>query len=149
MPKTWILVADRSRARLFAAEVDRTLRELENRVDPEGRARNRELVSDRASRMPEMPGRPRGALEAAAPDRHAAEQFARSLAQTLEHGRTQHACERVVLVAPPEFLGLLRIAIGEHAAAMIVAEIGKNLTERSPEEIRDCLPDHLWSNLPQ
>lgn len=147
MPKIWILVADRSRARLFAADADRSLSELESRLNPDGRARDRELVSDRASRMPEMAGRARGALEAASPEDHVAEQFARALCDTLERGRAQSAYERLVLVAPPEFLGWLRGTMGEHAATAIVAEINKNLTERSAEEIRDYLPDRVWSEL--
>lgn len=147
MPKIWILVADRSRARLFTARADRSLAEVENRLNPEGRAQDRELVSDRASRMPEMAGRPRGALDAASAGDHVAERFARSLCDLLEQGRTRNDYERLVLVAPPEFLGFLHGAIGEQARRSIAAEINKNLTERRADEIRDYLPDSLWSDL--
>lgn len=144
MAKIWVLVADRSRARLFSANDDRSLREIESRLNPDGRAQDRELVSDRASRMPEMAGRPRGALEASSAEDHVAEQFARALCDGLERGRTSGAYERLVLIAPPEFLGVLRAAAGEHVSRHVAAEIGKNLTGRTAAEIGDYLPEHLW-----
>lgn len=146
--KIWILVADRSRARLFSSDAqDGVLTELETRFNPDGRAQNRELVSDRASRMPEMAGRPRGALEAGSAEDHAAEQFARALRDLLEQGRTHNAYERLAIVAPPEFLGFLHGALGEQVTRLVAAEIDKNLTERRAEEIRDRLPDDVWSGL--
>lgn len=148
VPKIWVLVADRSRARLFSSDADGdVLTEIESRLNPDGRAQDRELVSDRASRMPEMAGRPRGALEASSAEDHAAEQFARSLRDLLEQGRTRNAYERLALVAPPEFLGFLHGAIGDQVARLVAVEINKNLTGRRAEEVREYLPDDLWSGL--
>jgi protein required for attachment to host cells len=147
VPKIWILVADRARARLFSGNSDRSLTEIETRFNPEGRAQDRELVTDRASRMPEMASRPRGAIEPRSAEDHVAERFARELAETLERGRTQGAYERLALIAPPEFLGFLHGAAGEQVARRVAAEVNKNLTERSADEIRGYLPDRLWSDL--
>lgn len=147
VPKIWILVADRARARLFAGNADRTLSEVESRLNPDGRAQDRELVTDRASRMPEMSGRPRGALEPRSAQDHVAELFARRLCEMLERGRTQNLYERLVLIAPPEFLGILHDAAGEQVIRTIAAEVNKNLSERSAEDIRGYLPDRLWSEL--
>ena len=49
---TWIVAADSSRARVFEiAEPDRRLREVEKFDHPEGRANNRELISDADGRF--------------------------------------------------------------------------------------------------
>lgn len=147
MPKIWILVADRSRARFFRGNADRSLTEIGDRLNPEGRAQEGELVSDRASRMPSMAGRARGALESGSARDHVAERFARELCDALERGRTQGDYERLALVAPPEFLGFLHAAAGEQVMLRVAAEAGKNLTAHEPGDIRDCLPDSLWSEL--
>ncbi|MBO9662870.1 host attachment protein [Dokdonella sp.] len=149
MSKIWILVADSSRARLFSGNADRSLREIENRLNPDGRAQDRELVSDRASRMPAMSGRPRGALEASSAEDHVTEQFARALRDVLERGRTSGAYDRLALIAPPEFLGVLRATAGDQVSRHVIVEIDKNLTERTAAEIGSYLPEHLWREAEQ
>jgi len=147
MSVLWIVVADRSRARLFRAEAPRSIVETEDHANPDGRARERDLVSDRPSRMPEMPAHARGALDSPSPEEHAAMQFARMLCDRLELGRTAGDYDRLVVIAPPEFLGMLRQAAGVHLRRSTVLEIGKNLTERSSEDIRAYLPPGIWSDL--
>jgi protein required for attachment to host cells len=52
---------------------------------------------------------------------------------------------RVVLVAPPDFLGLLRDALSEKSRRMVELEIDKNLVKLSAAEIRAHLPEKLYS----
>jgi protein required for attachment to host cells len=61
----------------------------------------------------------------------------------LEAGRNIGEFEQLVLVAPPDFLGLLRKAISHPTAKLVSREIGKNLTQRKPEQIRSLLPEFL------
>jgi protein required for attachment to host cells len=145
MRKTWVLVADSARARFFTAETPKgPLTEFEDLVHPEARVHARDLTSDRPGRSFDRAGQgrhPMGSLNAA--KEHEAEDFARAIASRLEAGRNAGQFEQIVVVAPPDFLGLLRKAIGHSTAKLISAEISKNLARRTPEAIRSMLPVYL------
>lgn len=146
MPTTWTLVADRTRARLFSStRAAEPLIELRDFLNPDGRELAQELVTDRSSRMPGMVGRARGALEArTSPEEHAAQVFAREICATLERGLVDRACERLVLIAAPEFLGLLHGCASKRVLEAIEFELGKNLTSLAAEDIRPYLPMQIW-----
>jgi protein required for attachment to host cells len=138
--KTWVVVADRSRARIFSIATPRgPLQELEGLVHPETRAHERDLTSDRPGRSTD-----RHSLgnTNAARDQQATE-FAREIADRLESGRIHAQFERVVLVAAPDLLGLLRKAFNGHLSKLIVRTIDKNLTQQGAPEIRKLLPEFL------
>ena len=149
MPTTWTLVADRTRARLFSSSrATEPLFELRDFLNPDGRELAQDLVTDRSSRMPGMVGRARGALEArTSPGEHAAEVFAREICATLDRGLVDRACDRLVLIAAPEFLGLLHGCASKRVREAIAFELGKNLTSLAPEDIRPYLPVQIWHEL--
>lgn len=149
MPITWTLVADRTRARLFSSSrAAEPLVELRDFLNPDGRELAQELVTDRASRMPAMAGRARGALQArTSPEDHAANVFAREICTTLERGLVERDCDRLVLIAAPEFLGRLHGCAGKRVLDAVAFELGKNLTSLPPESIRPYLPVQIWHEL--
>lgn len=149
MPTTWTLVADRTRARLFSSSrATEPLVEVRDFVNPDGRELAQELVTDRPSRMPGMVGRARGALEArTSPEEHAAEVFARGICTVLDRGLVDRECERLVLIAAPEFLGLLHGCASKRVHEAIAFELGKNLTSLAAEDIRPYLPVQVWHEL--
>lgn len=149
MPTTWTLVADRTRARLFSSSrATEPLVELRDFFNPDGRELAQELVTDRPSRMPGMVGRARGALEPrTSPEEHAAEVFARGICAALDRGLVDRKCERVVLIAAPEFLGLLHGCASKRVHDAIAFELGKNLTSLAAEDIRPYLPVQVWHEL--
>jgi len=125
--RTWILLADAASARLYVSGErpgDWTLlRELEH---PESRMRPSELLSDKPGRVKQSTGS-RAALEPPTPRRKVeAERFARELAQVLDEGAVSGACERLVLVAPPAFLGVLRDKLSSRVAARVSDVIEKD-----------------------
>src|SRR5215469_8765133 len=103
---TFILVADAAQARLYSWQKGGSLAAVREYSHPEGRAHESELGSDKPGRTRQSSGS-RAALEPHTP-RHKVEmeKFARELAGTLE--KSADAAERVVLVAGPAFLGVLR-----------------------------------------
>jgi protein required for attachment to host cells len=120
MPTTWILVADRTRARLFStSRAEQPLDELRDFLNPEGHEHVQEL----------------------------AEAFARELCAALDRGLVDHACERVALVAPPEFLGMLHGCASKRVREATMFELDKSLTTRAPADIRTYLPMQLWHQL--
>ena len=138
---TWILVADESRARLFKAQAkDGKLEEIADIAHPEGRMHASEMTRDRLPRAHDSFGGARHAIEphTSLSDKLSLE-FARELAERLEHGRVNHTYDELVLVAAPRFLGLLRNTIGHEVAKLLVKSIGKGITGSTPEQIRSVV----------
>jgi protein required for attachment to host cells len=67
--------------------------------------------------------------------------FAKLIADRLEAGRVANAFERVILVASPEFLGLLREQLGAPLQSRVTFTLDKDYVTQTPEEIRARLPD--------
>ena len=139
---TWVLVADRARARLL--ELDRgsgRLVEIESHMNPGGRAPDRDAYTDRAPRVQEAVGSARHAMQPHTSEREKASiRFARELSDMLERGRSDRRFDQLVLIALPQFLGVLRPLLGKPLSRLVVAEIPHEMTTGKLDEIRDCLP---------
>ena len=129
MTTTWILIAHRGGARVYAQRGRRRDLELiEEFEHPEGRLKNREIDSDRPGRSFDSRGVGRHAYDKEQePTEHVAERFARQLATLLDQGRMREHYARLVLVAEPRFLGNLRAALNPATAALVTATIDKDL----------------------
>ncbi len=145
MQPTWILVADAARARLFASGViDGALNELEDIVNPEGRRTDPDASRDRPPRVMESMGHMSHAIAPhTSPEEKVADRFARELNELLERGRVEHRYERLILVAPPRFLGALQGALGKHVRDCVVAHVDKDLTTLPAMEIQSRLASKL------
>jgi protein required for attachment to host cells len=143
---TWIVVADSSAARIFGAdEPTGPIKELEAMTHPEGRMLARELTSDLPGRAFDSAGQGRHTMESeVGPRQQAAIDFANFLAKRLEKARVQGEADRVVLVSPPDFLGLMRKSMAEQTRRLVVLELGRNFVRLSPKEIRERLPERLY-----
>lgn len=146
MKSTWVLVADRARARLFKLVGEGSqLDELRSFANPEARTPMADMVRDRKPRTQESMGSARHAIEPHTTlDEKISERFARELEAVLEEGRVQHRYERLVLVAPPGFLGTLNQTLGKQVRGHVVLEVDKDLSALPPREIHA----HLASRLP-
>lgn len=146
MPTTWVLVADGAKARLFEiAAKDAQMTEIDCFAHPEGRAAGRDLTTERRPMVEESATSVRHALEPHTSLREkSAERFVRELRDVLQNGHAQGRYERIVLVAPPHFLGVLRSGLGDHLSERVTAEIRRDLTALPPGEVRARLPDRLF-----
>ena len=149
MPNTWILVADSGSARLFTVDSPTgPLQEREDFASPEARVRERDLGSDQPGRSFDSLGRHRHALgKEEPPQQRSAMNFARLLAGRVSKARTSGELERLIVVAAPEFLGMLRTALDEQTLRQVERELPLNLVDMKPDEIRARLPDRLYSEL--
>jgi protein required for attachment to host cells len=140
MSTTWILVAERSSARLFAQrKLGGELVLVREIAHPDGRRESHELVTDRPGRTHEPQGS--NNVVSTFEPRHtaaenAADAFAASLADTVNRGRNDHAYERLILVAEPRFLGLLRGALSHATAATVSGSLDKDLSVATADELR-------------
>lgn len=135
---TWILVADESRARLFeASNAGAALVEREDFVHVQGRQHAHDVLAERLPRTHDSMGSSRHAIEPRTEleDIEAA-RFARELVAVLEHGRVGGQYARLLLVAPPRFLGVLRATLPHGVEALVAGSVAKEVTLESAEAIR-------------
>lgn len=133
--RTWILLCEASRARLFTNDGRGRLTEHSAYAHPGSRVHGHDMVSDRPGRRSEAPGHHGGLSPDAEPREVEAQRFALSLAALLKQGLNRHAYDELVLAAPPHFLGLLRNALDSQVAARIAATFDKNLIALDHREI--------------
>jgi len=134
---TWVLVADGAKARLLervgpnAALIPASAKCFS---ESEARLPTRDIGADRPGRVQESANAARHSMEPRVDwHRYAKERFARSVAGALEQAALKKKFDELILVAPPQALGDLRSALGQHARALVAGEIAKDLTN---------LPDH-------
>ncbi len=141
----WIVTANASRARIWAAETPAAplhlVRELEA---PEARMHERELTSDLPGRAFDSMGQGRHAMEQeVGPKQAAAQRFARQLTETLAAGARRPGFDKLYLLAAPSFLGLLREQARDKLNGCEVVEMDRDYTSLDGEELRKRLPEYL------
>lgn len=145
MTTIWILAANSSRATLYSADSPiAPLTQLAEFDNPDARAKASELGADRPGRTYDRHGAGRHAMEFELdPQEREQLRFAKALADTLEKGRVENAYERLVLVASPAFLGMLREQLAAPLRSMVSLEVDKDYCALRPEELRARLPERL------
>jgi protein required for attachment to host cells len=137
-----IIVADESAASFFdAADAKASLALVDKFENPAARLHDRDLESDR-------PGRVLSSVTSGRSDvggdrsarRSSHEDFARRIAERIERGRNAHEFDRLVLIAGPRMLGLIRDAMSAPARQLVVAEVAKDLVHSDEQAIREHLP---------
>jgi protein required for attachment to host cells len=138
---TWIVVGHRAGARIVAHT--RSGLELVDTIEhAAGRLKDSEMGSDRPGRAFSSagPGRSAHSPHESARD-HAAQGFANQLAETLRAARNEHRFDRLVLVAEPRFLGMLRASLDAATAALVHDEAHKDLAHVPLHDLRSHLSD--------
>ncbi|WP_437202816.1 host attachment protein [Planctomicrobium sp. SH664] len=139
----WILVADGARATVYRTTWPeaKQFETVESLVHAEGAAQPHEVLTDRPGRF----AGPGHMHQSGDPDvnfrRQTAIDFAIQIVETLERGRNQNEFGRVMLVAPPLLLGILREKISAPLAKQIVGEIGKDYVHLPPHELKSTLQE--------
>ena len=144
MDTTWIVVADSSRARIFERiERQRHLREVDDFVNPAGRADATDLHSDERGRFYGKGERYQGhtAEPAVGPVQHENEVFARDVAQHLTKALGEHRYQRLYLLAAPKFLGLLRGNLHKDVQKVVEEELAKDISGLSLHQVEAYLRD--------
>jgi protein required for attachment to host cells len=144
-PTIWVLVADAARARLFEVEQpQQTLSPALGRELIGSNLPSREIASDRPGRTFDSGGEGRHAKEPPTdPARHAQEKFARDVVRLLDEKSKSRAFDRLIIVAPPQFLGDLRAVMPRQLQTAIAAEVAKDLSKLPLHELQDHLREVL------
>jgi protein required for attachment to host cells len=128
--KTWVVVASAARARLFdVAGRQEPWKEIVDLVNADDRLLRQDFTSDKPGRAINTARGQHHTMEPTVdPKERAAGLFARDLAKRLEAGLHEKRFERLIVVAPPHFLGLLRQQMGDALAGVVEHEVHKDLT---------------------
>jgi protein required for attachment to host cells len=128
MGNNWLLVANEGRARVF--EIDSTnggWREVEDCISAEATLPRRKLADDAQGQIVGGGGAMVHATSARS-DLHdvAVGRFASDLMKDLVSARNQGRFDRLDIVAPPRFLGVLRAALPDALTGLIGRELHKD-----------------------
>jgi protein required for attachment to host cells len=144
---SWVLVCDRGHARIFAVEEgEKNWTLVHNIENPEGRLRAREIDSDKPGRTQESSafGRRSSKEPHTDPTETEAQRFAEELSELLDRGLTEGAYSRLLVAAPPHFLGILRAHLSEQVEKRLTYSIDHDYTWVNDHE----LPSRLGELLP-
>jgi protein required for attachment to host cells len=140
-PITWILIADDGSARVVSsAGKESALQPVDDLQLQDHQLPDRELGGDRPGRAFDRAGEARHGMKPRT-DPHLVEEerFARKIVSALERAARRQGFDRLVLVAPPKLMGMLRGRLPPNLMDKVEGELTKDLTKLS---IHD-LPAHL------
>ena len=145
MDSTWIVVAHEAGGRFFENHGRGTGLELVEEIEhADGRARDRDMASDRPGRaFRKNSGDPSRASmgQSEGPHDRAVSDFARALADKLKDARVQNRCNCLVLIAPPRFLGLLRSSLDGPTAQLVIVSLDKDFAASKKSELVERLSE--------
>lgn len=139
---TYIVVADAARARIFTRDA-LNLVEKESLIHAEGRLHEGDLITDRrgADVHESMSTTSRSSGEEGAASRHENELFAKEVAQRLYTARVENSMEKLIMVAPPKFLGLLREKLDNPTHKLVIHTLSKDLSKAPMTDIQNAVSD--------
>lgn len=147
-----VVVADERQANFFdIPKYGAPLSAVGSLENPAGGLKDIDLETDRAGRryggasgarhgVGVQAGHHHGVDGERSTERHELSQFAKDVAQRIDNDRVKHEFDRLVIVAGPRMLGLLRQELPDTCRGVLAGEISKDLAQHSPEAIRDVLP---------
>lgn len=137
----WVVVADEYRATIFAREKRFSpLQEIESLQNDTAREKDRDLVSDRSGRSFDSRGKGRHAMggEETGAKAQSYLVFAKEIAERVSSAKRRGSFDRLVVVAAPRFLGVLRPALMS-AGVDPERSLDKEVTGREPAFIQDLI----------
>lgn len=148
MDRSWIVTANASIAHFFSQEsASSDLREIHDIANADVHELTIDSESDRlgqhaASKSRHSvgaPTQPSGYQPHQSPAEHSTELFAREVSAYLLQGHQQGRFRNLVLIASPEFLGMLRKQLDSDLSALVSLEINKDYTRVGPNELRSYI----------
>jgi protein required for attachment to host cells len=148
-----IVVADERKATFFdASSLNAAALSACGAVEnPAGRLKDTDLETDRAGRrfggsqgvshgQGQVQGHHHGVDGEKSTVQHDLTLFAKEVGRRIDADRVSHKFDRLVIVAPPKMLGLLRQALPAPLQTLVAGEIAKDLTHHSADAIMNVVP---------
>ena len=152
-----VVVADACEAHFYDLQHRHDVPRLAGQLsDPLARMHERDLTSDRPGRSfdhaPLTAGRrgatPRHAMGSEpGAHKHEVMTFVQKIARQLERARQADEFDRLVIMAAPTVLGLLRKALPPSLHKTVAAEVDKDLVHQSPQVMQSHVPDGAFRSI--
>jgi protein required for attachment to host cells len=148
MRKVRIVVADEREANFFdGSKADGPLTARGEMRNETAGMKDIELETDREGRRFGGGGHHHGVDGERSTERHELTLFAKEVADRIDKDRVNREFDKLVIVAPPRMLGLLRQSLSAPSQAMLAGEISKDVVHHGPEAIRNVVPREAFSQL--
>jgi protein required for attachment to host cells len=149
-----IVVANQAEAAFYDLESRTAQPRFTTRLtDPLAHLHDRDMKSDRPGRFSNHAA-PAGSRRGAtghhgaggerSPRKHEAVLFAGRIAEQLEQARRGGEFDRLVVMAAPAFLGLLRKALPDSVREQVAAEVHKDLLHEPPASLKAHVPEDAF-----
>ena len=136
-----IVVADERDATFFDLTKPQAPLEARGSLHNDSARPDRELETDRPGRRFGGTHGNRHAVDGErSTQRHETELFAKQVCRALDGARTRHEFDRLVIIAAPRMLGMLREALPAPCQAVVAAEVAKAFSLDQMDSIRDAVP---------
>ena len=140
--ESWVVVCDGAKALILQNAGDAEILNLQVRQAFEQRDEaDRELGADKPGRSHQPDGVGGSAVEETNWHQQAEQDFLKEVAAKIDGLVHDDGARRVVLVAPPKALGVLRQSLSADAQAVITAEVAKDLTNIPIDQIEHHLAE--------
>src|SRR3954463_10795491 len=154
-----IVVADERQANFFdASRPDAALNLTHTIFNPAGGMNDTQLETDRAGRRfggasgvshgsgPQQ-GHHHGVDGERSTAQHDLTLFAKTVAERIDDDRIAHAFDRLVVIASPKLLGMIRQSLSSQAQTMLAGEVAKDILHHGPEAILKAIPREAFTEL--
>ena len=139
----WVVVADEYQSIFYAREKKHSsLQKFLTLKNETARQKVGDILADSGGRSFDSHGQGRHTMtnEKDDPKSHISVAFAKKVAQRLQKGRHGNEFERLIIIAAPHFLGVLRAAM-ETAGVQAEHSIDKDLTALDADAIQEVLDE--------
>ncbi|MCW9012849.1 MAG: host attachment protein [Gammaproteobacteria bacterium] len=137
MPKTWVVVAESSRAKIFELDKKNSpLKELQGLAHTCSRIHEKKLTSTLSGWVPEK----HKLTSRTSIKQHESQVFARTIGKHLDNAYNRGKFSKLIIMSSPGFLGQLRKQIGTQIHKQIITAIDKNLVRHNTTDIQAHLP---------
>lgn len=135
--KTWFLIADAGRARVLERiGHQKTLQRVDGFDFTHPLPKTSDMVRDRQPRTFDSVGEGRHAISKGVDPRRAKkETFAITLGEALDHALAKGSFDALVVVAPPQMLGDLRLHLSDKLKEVLTRDVALDLTNTPDADI--------------
>jgi protein required for attachment to host cells len=150
-----IVVADERQANFFDAVTPKApLTARGSLINESGGKKDIELETDRAGRRyggangvshgGQAQGHHHGVNGERSTEQHDLTIFAKEVAKRIDAGRTNNEFDKLVLVAAPKMLGLLRQSLNSPAQSMLAGTVSKDIVHQGEDAILRVIPEDAF-----
>jgi len=140
----WVLVANRSGARVFEHKGSGNMVKIESIDHPDGHLKTGDIDTSKPGQAFDSHGYAHHNMDTEVnPKKHLAEKWAGGLADMLDRGRIGQKYQRLILVMEPGLLGILRDKMTRNTAGLVALTIDRDLGGMGDREVQDHVMKHF------